>query len=288
MPAPRKYTDAQRSAIFRLFEAGMSSREIATLCGDGRTGLAPFEIPARSVRDITAQMTAEAELRMPATVLDLEQADVMGRFPARAARILGGEVERLEAKQRKGPLSDKDLDRLTRMTEQSVRVEKALRQGKGPKDKGNGTGQRSRARREPEPVLDRLVREQAAERGAQDSLPPTRTPQEEPECGNKEADVIHADPNPAQPAAAKGTAVTKDSEELQRLMRSMPRKQAERLLGRAPVSHAPVLTVAEKRENLAGLRRSWDELGLLTPEAAAALDQTEAKLTATQAAASGG
>lgn len=291
MPAKRKYSDSQRQAIFRLFEAGTPSREIAEACSEGRTGLAPFEIPARSVREVTTQMTAEADLRMPATIGDLEQADAMERFPARAARILAGECERLEAKQRKGPLSDKDLDRLARMTEQSVRVEKALKQGKRHRGNDNGGAQRSRGRREPaaESVIDRLAREEwEADSGANPSVVPTHARQAEPECGNKVPDVIHADQNPGQPTAAEGTAVPRDSEELKRLMGSMPRKEAERLLGRAPVSHAPALTAAQKRETLAAIRRSWVELDLLTPEAAAALDRSEAQLVATQATRSGG
>lgn len=282
MPAKRKYTDPQRDAIFRLFEAGTPSSKIAAACKEGRTGLASFEIPPRTVREITAQMTAEADLRMPATVGDLEQADAMERFPARAARILAGEVERLEAKQRKAPLSDRELDRLARMTEQSVRVEKALRQGKRPRGNENGPARRSTGRREPaaESVIDRLAREQReAESGARASLGPTHTRQAEPKCDNKTPDAVQADPNPGQPAAADADASAQ--------------------------GRTPKLSAADGERVLAAVRRVITESGDLTPEAAAELGtRTEAalprptdseiaqlhrvRLAATQATASGG
>ncbi len=90
MPAPRKYSDPQRQEIWRLHVAGMTSNEVAETLGKGDSGLTPFRISPRTVRDITGKMATEADKKLPTTVLELENAGAMERSPTRAARILGG------------------------------------------------------------------------------------------------------------------------------------------------------------------------------------------------------
>jgi hypothetical protein len=97
MAAARRYSDAQRAAMFRLFEAGKTPVEIAKHCDEGTAGTSPFEIPRRTVHDIVTRMAAEAEQKLAPTVLEAEGAEAVERFPGRIVAILHADIDRLEA-----------------------------------------------------------------------------------------------------------------------------------------------------------------------------------------------
>jgi hypothetical protein len=172
MPAPRKFTDAQREALYRLHAAGMSSRQTAEAAEKGETGLAPFNISPRTVRDIVGKMAIEADRRLPTTVIELEGAEAMERAPARAARIVETELSRLERKQAGKGLTDKEIDRLPKLAAYGERIERILkRQGQQQKRRASA-GQRARSSAPQESALEKLTREQA---GEEDQPSPTRT-----------------------------------------------------------------------------------------------------------------
>jgi hypothetical protein len=158
--APRKFSDSQREAIFRLHEAGMTSRKIAEACAEGRSGLARFEISDRTVRDVIGKMEREAQRKLPATVLDLKHGEAMERYPARAAKILDAELNRLEKKQRKSGLTGREVDCIPKLVASSARVERALkwRGGRSRGSRGAGSGARG------EPTRAKSALEELAER----------------------------------------------------------------------------------------------------------------------------
>src|SRR5690348_13683152 len=117
MAAPRKYTDAQRQALYRLHEAGMTSEQISAACGAGTAGTDPFTIPRRSVSAIVSSMEAEARTEIPASIDEIGGLEAVSRFPERISRIIDAELERLAGKQRRGQLTVKDLELLRKTTE---------------------------------------------------------------------------------------------------------------------------------------------------------------------------
>ena len=56
MGAPRRYSDAQRAAMFALYEQGIQPAEIARRCAAGLTSVAPFQIPRRTAQEIVTGM----------------------------------------------------------------------------------------------------------------------------------------------------------------------------------------------------------------------------------------
>lgn len=158
MPAQRKYADAQRQALWRLHEDGLTSIEIARAAELGKTGLAPFRIPDRTVRAIIDEMASEAR-PLPTSVDELDTLESIERAPTRAARLVKRELDRLESKQGKRGLSDQEIDRLPRLATHGARIAKLL-QGQGGQQKARGhiAGQGARARSKPESALERLAR----------------------------------------------------------------------------------------------------------------------------------
>lgn len=160
MPAPRKFSDAQRQALWRLSDAGMTSAEVAKAAEEGATGLAPFTISPRTVRDILAKMSAEADRKLPATVLDLENQEKVERAPARAARIIETELDRLEAKQPKQGLTDKEVDRLPKLAAYSVKIARLLEERRRQQARRSSAGERAGSGEQPLTALERLALEQ--------------------------------------------------------------------------------------------------------------------------------
>jgi hypothetical protein len=105
MAAPRQYSDAQRQEMYRLYGAGLTSKEISQACAGGTGGVAPFSIPRRTVSDVVSRMAQEARVQVPATAVDVESLETVQRFPERIARILDAEIDRLSVKQRRGKLT---------------------------------------------------------------------------------------------------------------------------------------------------------------------------------------
>jgi hypothetical protein len=199
MPAPRKFTDTQREAILRLSEGGMHSGEIAAACKEGRTGLEPFEISDRTVRDILAKMQEAAAVRIPATAEDLERAEAMARYPARAAGILEKERTRLEAKK---TLTDRDLDRLVKLSDASQKIARLLQRS----ERGRGdrpAGKRAKSSRREEGPIERVAREEREreERGSQLSRTRTLRTDGEGDARSTPTTGEPADPPSPHPAA---------------------------------------------------------------------------------------
>lgn len=116
MAAPRKYSNAQRAAMFAFYEQGYTPAEIARRCKLGTASVDAFEIPRRTVQEIVTQMERERGGRLPKT-LDDAASDLAAAFPKRILRTLNREVDRFDAKTRNGrPLSLEDLDRLKKIS----------------------------------------------------------------------------------------------------------------------------------------------------------------------------
>ncbi|MGI9019208.1 MAG: hypothetical protein ACR2G3_00670 [Solirubrobacterales bacterium] len=95
MAAPRKYSDAQRAAMYSLYEQGYSVAEIVRRCEEGLASVAPFEIPRRTAQQIVTRIARERAQPVPKTVEELTEDD-LERIPKRATRILAAELERIE------------------------------------------------------------------------------------------------------------------------------------------------------------------------------------------------
>ena len=132
--------------------------------------MAPFTVPPRTVRAIIQAMTEEAARALPPTPLALDSLESLERAPGFAARILDEELKRLQRTQAKRPLTDEELERLSRLAVHGERIARTIRSVvRATKPAGEGT----RGRRTSETAVERLVREEAErkERGEQ----PTRT-----------------------------------------------------------------------------------------------------------------
>jgi hypothetical protein len=68
--APRKYSNAQRAAMYRLYEAGMQPSEIVRACHEGTASVEPFEIPRRSCHDIVVRIARESRQETPQTIAE--------------------------------------------------------------------------------------------------------------------------------------------------------------------------------------------------------------------------
>lgn len=202
MPAPRKYSDAQRQALWRLHEAGLSSAQLASAAESGRTGLASFTIPTRTVRSIIGEMSSEMARSLPTTVVELDSAEAMERAPARAAQIVEAELDRLEGKQRKRCLTDQEIDRLPRLATYSVRIAKLLQRQGRQQTAGDGANEQPRS----ESPLEKLAREQSEREGMKVLPSPTHTCQPNDEFDPETAATVSSDgPPPDLTAELKGT-----------------------------------------------------------------------------------
>ena len=63
MAAPRKYSDAQRAAMFALYRQGMIAAQIARKCEAGLVSIAPFSIPGEPSKGVVAM--AQKSLTTP-------------------------------------------------------------------------------------------------------------------------------------------------------------------------------------------------------------------------------
>jgi hypothetical protein len=117
MAAPRKYSDQQRAAMYRLYERGYEPAEITRRCAEGMASVASFEVPRRTCHAIVTAMARERAEVVPIRLDEADDREAIDRFPARVATILDDEMARLEARQRNGnPLSANDLERLHKAT----------------------------------------------------------------------------------------------------------------------------------------------------------------------------
>lgn len=182
MAAPRKYGNAEREAMFRLYGAGKSPMEIAKLCAEGTAGTAPFQIPRRTVHDIVRRMADEAEQKLPTSVAEVESAEAVDRFPVRIARIVDAEITRLERKQEKVGLSCDDYDRLRKAAALSRDLARRLSQRKPSEPlRRRGTGKGTGTQPEPESVIAKLARELAEEKSGEDHPSSTHPRPDDPD-----------------------------------------------------------------------------------------------------------
>ena len=171
MAAPRKYSDAQRLAIYAQHELGFKPAEIARRCGDGLASVEPFTIPRRSVGDIIATISRERGSTSPRSLEDIERAEALREFPEQVLRIVKAEMDRIEAKTKRSvPLTREDLDRLGRMQKLVAELRRlpAIRPPARSTPAAGGTPE--------EGALTRLAREMEQ----RETSSPDPTPQSEP------------------------------------------------------------------------------------------------------------
>ena len=181
MAAPRKYSQAQRDALWRLHVAGMTSGEVAKAAEEGKTGLPPFSVPPRTVRAIVDALAQEADKKIPTTVIELECTEAMELAPARAARIVEAELDRLEKKQASGRLTEKEIDRLPKLATYSARIGRLLQESRGRQGRTGRTGKAAEHEAAPEGPIEKLAREARERAGDEAQLAPVPTHREESE-----------------------------------------------------------------------------------------------------------
>ena len=111
MSAPRKYSDAQRAAMFALYEQGLNAVEIAQRCADGMASVGPFQVPRRTVHEIVSKMARERGHQPPKTIDEASQLGALERYPRDALGVVHRELKRIDRKQNNGkPLNKHDCD----------------------------------------------------------------------------------------------------------------------------------------------------------------------------------
>lgn len=169
MAAPRKWTNAQRAEMFRLFEAGKTPTEIVRLCAAGTAGTKPFVIPRRTCHEIVTRMATEAEQTLPSTLLESDDPGAVQRFPLRIASIIDSEIARLETRQKQRGLSSDDFDRLSKAASLSFTLHKRLNpRGAANTGSANGNAQPRKSTPPPESPIVRLAREERERQGVED------------------------------------------------------------------------------------------------------------------------
>jgi hypothetical protein len=140
-----------------------SPPKIARRCKDGLASCVSFSIPRESVRDIVTAMAFEQRgSKAPTSLAEVEGADAIKDFPRMAARIVRGEGDRIEAKQKRGkPLTLADLSKLSKLERLADQIQRTLRRpGRKPTEPPpNGN------RAVSSPTVEGLARAMREERG---------------------------------------------------------------------------------------------------------------------------
>jgi hypothetical protein len=163
MPAHRKWSDAQRAAMYSLWEQGIGAAEIARRCRAGFASVSPFEIPRRTVHAICTAI--ERERAAPRNLDEAAIAVAQGRHQERVFAMLEDEVVRLEAKQRSGPLTVTDLERVEKVVGISASLERRLRRRKAWAESHDRDGDAADAQK-PSPLEELAARMSAEDGGA--------------------------------------------------------------------------------------------------------------------------
>jgi len=131
--APRKYTDAQRAAVWALYQRGVRPASIAARCKAGLASVEPFDIPRRTVSDICSKMALERTgSSRPENVAEAAHADALANFPSAALKVLEEEAATLAAKQASGKaLSLRDVEKLALVAETRLKLEQRLEKQRG-------------------------------------------------------------------------------------------------------------------------------------------------------------
>jgi hypothetical protein len=165
--------------MFRLYEAGKSPSEIASLCEEGTAGVASFTIPRRTVQEIVSKMAAEADRKLPTSVAEMESAEAVERFPVRMAAILDAEIERLATKQKRGKLTLDDLDFLAKAATVSTTLHKRLSRGQPAGARGSRPARQAAGSQQgPGSALEQLAQREAVRAGDEEQPSLAHTCQE--------------------------------------------------------------------------------------------------------------
>lgn len=114
-PAERKYSPAQRRAIFELKDAGNSARQVAEqLATQGYGDVAPFEIPASSVYDVAKSVASEeAGIRITA-LARRPAAEATAELVTRMIVIADDQTRAMARDAKKGQLDGLAFERMAR------------------------------------------------------------------------------------------------------------------------------------------------------------------------------
>ena len=108
----RKYTDAQRQAVYRLvYEDGLSAPDAVAQAGHGVYGLEPFEMPATTAREYARRIKRQREGLELTPLARKDPSEALKLLARRSIALLDREFESLEKASRKGNI---DLDRLVK------------------------------------------------------------------------------------------------------------------------------------------------------------------------------
>jgi hypothetical protein len=147
-------------------------------------------------------MEQAAAQRLPTTVIEAESAEAVDRFPARIARIVDAEINRLDSKQKQRGLTSDDYDRLRKASDLSLSLQKRLNRRTPASRSTNGARQPAGSQPAQETALEKLAREQGERVGVDDHLLRAHTPPA-PVESNDEPDVpTTPDPPPQTPLDA--------------------------------------------------------------------------------------
>lgn len=231
MAAPRKYSQAQRQEMLRLYEAGKSPTEIASMCEKGTAGIKAFTIPRRTAQEIVKAMAAEAEQEVPATVHEAESAEAVERFPMRITRIVDAEIDRLNTKQKQRGLTCDDFDRLEKAASLSITLHKRLNARRPQSSAGkNGGRQRAGSQPAPETVIEKLARKEMERAGEEDQPSPVHTHQSEDDSSPTPAESPPAhSPRDVPPTSAKPPDAGDRTQILTRVQAAERKREAMRL-----------------------------------------------------------
>jgi hypothetical protein len=165
MAAPRKYSDAQRAAMFGLYRRGCTPAEIARRCAAGTSSVAPFEIPRRTVHSIVSAM--HYEVGEPTSgisngrSLELRLKDLTkGLLTA-----LECEMERIERREAVGrPVDGKTAAELSRCIKILAPLAKDFDQIADPSGVRSGCTAEAREEAQEETLSEQLLRQMQQER----------------------------------------------------------------------------------------------------------------------------
>jgi hypothetical protein len=159
MAAPRKYSDAQRTAMFALYRQGYTPAEITRRCKAGLVSVEPFSIPRRTVQSIVVAMAGEIGDTHARPDADVSLEERLNDMTARLIRLVEREIRRNERAQDLGRRVDKQTaTELTRCIRTLAPLARKTdeRMGVAVRTSGSNTDGRCGAE---ESFLDRLARQ---------------------------------------------------------------------------------------------------------------------------------
>jgi len=114
VPAHRKYSDAQRHAIWRLYRSGLNAAAISRQCAEGTPSVKPFHVPRRTAHEIARAIEREeSETRRPENFGEATDPQAAREYPGPTRAILQREFDRIAALAHSGkPLPESDIRRL--------------------------------------------------------------------------------------------------------------------------------------------------------------------------------